>query len=305
MWLYNTEDPFDELDRRVAAAVIHYKLTKADLKNFFYSSGQTSPFKLAEGKKDGVEIKEQVIATIIKEIKERGIELFVIDPFIRCHGVNENDNNAIDIVVQQLTRIASETKCAISIAHHTRKGNDAPGEMDSARGASSLISAARIAHTLHTMSDKEAKPYCISAEDRKWYVRLVDAKMNLAPPRADSRWFVKKSITLNPDHNETTVTLERVSAEFIKLADKDESRTPVLQALIKILKKNNATDVTLHQASKQIFGLKLNLKKGESVPTIRRIIEKFFTGGPVEHSGQVVELTKNRKGHKILRLVKN
>ena len=236
VWLYNTEDPFDELDRRVMAAAKHHYLTKDDIRNFYYSSGQETPFKLVIEEKGKLIVAENVVNSIIKEIDRRKIKLFIVDPFVRCHGVNENDNNAVDLVVQQFTRIAQATGCAVSLVHHARKGStkNPRGDMDAARGASALVFAARIAHTLYDMNAKEAKEYGIPKPRRKWFVRLDDAKANLSPPRGKASWFEKKSVALFFDSNETTGTIEPTSIERVVAENTDEAIVEAVVSLVGI-----------------------------------------------------------------------
>jgi RecA-family ATPase len=142
----------------------------------------------------GPEMMEGNIRLCIDYIKANGITLFCVDPFVRAHQCDENDNMAIDRVAQAFTRIASETGCAVHLVHHTRKranGAGGEGDMDTARGASSLVSAARIAHTLCGMSEKEGEKRGMPKGGHKWWVRLDDAKANLAPPQDKERWFKK------------------------------------------------------------------------------------------------------------------
>ncbi len=198
VWYYNTEDPQDELDRRVTAMAILHKLTKEDLSNLFTTSGRTHPLILVKDTKDGIRRNEKAIQAIIEIIKREGIILFIVDPFVRLHNVNENDNMAIDAVMQVLARIAAETGCAIAVVHHTKKlgKTSGAGDMDTARGASSMMFAARIAHTLTTMTDAEATTFRVDLDRAKWHVRLDDAKANLSPPGANTRWFERVSVKI-------------------------------------------------------------------------------------------------------------
>lgn len=192
-WYYSTEDPMDELDRRVIACARFHRFAPQTLKALHLSSGRERPLVLVRDSGKGPEFQEGNIKACIDYIKQNGIKLFIVDPFVRSHQVDENDNMAIDRVAQAFTRIAAETHCAVHLVHHTRKragGAGGEGDMDSARGASSLVSAARIAHTLCHMNEKDAKTRGLEGE-RKWYVRLDDAKANLAPPQDKEVWFRK------------------------------------------------------------------------------------------------------------------
>ncbi|MEZ5714386.1 MAG: AAA family ATPase [Paracoccaceae bacterium] len=65
---------------------------------------------------------------------ENEVDVPILDPFISTHGVPENDNNAMDLVIKQFAAIADATNCAIDLVHHTRKLNGAEADMDSHAG---------------------------------------------------------------------------------------------------------------------------------------------------------------------------
>jgi len=194
VWLYNTEDPMDEIERRVLACAQCHHFGRSTLERVHLSSGREKPLILVRDNGKGPEMMEGNIKACIEYINKHGIKLFCVDPFVRAHQVDENDNMAIDRVAQAFTRIAAETGAAIHLVHHTRKrsnGAGGEGDMDSARGASSLVSAARVAHTLCGMSEKEGDKRGLPKGQFRFWVRLDDAKANLAPPQDKETWFRK------------------------------------------------------------------------------------------------------------------
>jgi hypothetical protein len=90
-------------------------------------------------------------------------------------------------------RIARATHCAVLLVHHVRKG-DATG-IDAARGAKALSDSARVGLLMTVMSAVEAEEFGIQEDDRFAYVRLDDAKRNMAPA-AKARWFRLESVSL-------------------------------------------------------------------------------------------------------------
>jgi hypothetical protein len=234
VWLYNMEDPYDELERRVMAAMRHHRITETEAQEFYYTSGHDQPIRFVIEKDRQLHINEKAIQYVINEIKAHGIKLLILDPFVRIHGCDENDNTAIDLLMQVLTRIAKVTGCAISLVHHTRKSKSGStrGDANEARGASALMSAARIAHTVYGMSEKEAKVFGVPAERAKWFVRLDDAKANLAPPMGEGRWFEKQSVFLTIDSTESTGTLAPAELDFV-VEDKQEAFVqPILDCVM-------------------------------------------------------------------------
>src|SRR5262249_40687470 len=60
---------------------------------------------------------------IIRTIKEKGIEIVIFDPLAAMHSMPEKDNIAVaEPIYYFLGPIAYQTKAAIEIVHHTRKG---------------------------------------------------------------------------------------------------------------------------------------------------------------------------------------
>jgi len=271
VWLFNTEDPFDELSLRIMAAAKQYNLTKEDLENFYYSSAYDNPLTLVSyDDRNRPVINEPLLGAIVNQIRQRRIKLFILDPFVECHQVNENDNGAINMVMRSFRKIAKETGCAISIVHHTSKGaKDTHGNMDKARGASALASAARIAHTFYTMSEKEALQYGITPARASWYTRLDSAKANLAPPSESFEWFEKKSVKLFYDNDETTGVLEAVQLDQVIGSGSNES---LASAAMSIVDRQGPT--TLKKIAEEIKAAGVSSK---AVNTITDNLEEIFS----------------------------
>jgi hypothetical protein len=95
----------------------------------------------------------------------------------------------MDFVCELLTKLAIEKNIAVDAPHHTRKGLLAAGDADNGRGASGIRDAGRLVYTLTTMSDDEAKMFGIPEAERRFYVRLDNAKVNITPPAQKAEWF--------------------------------------------------------------------------------------------------------------------
>ena len=195
--MLNTEDPTDEIQRKLAAANRYYDLDRSVLAKVHYLSALAEPMRVVRSDHDGAYVDEAEVQWIIDYCIEHRIRLLVIDPLIRFHGINENDNAEMDLMTAVLARIANETQVAILLCHHTRKmSGQAHGDAEHARGASSLVTAARIAATLSTMTVEEAEKLGVP-EDVRWrYLRLDNAKSNLAPPATRAQWLVRESVAL-------------------------------------------------------------------------------------------------------------
>jgi hypothetical protein len=105
-----------------------------------------------------------------------------IDPFVGAHNINENDNMAVNAIVAEIRKVADVTRCSIGLVHHIRKGNGEDANIDSVRGAGSLIGAARAARVVNRMPLDEASRLGIDEAEARSIFRVDDGKANLAPP---------------------------------------------------------------------------------------------------------------------------
>lgn len=198
VWYWNGEDPLEELQRRVAATAKHYRLTERELAGrLFIDSGRETPIVIAEEDqrrrtKIGLSVVEQLIATI----RQNQIDVVIIDPFVTCHRVSENDNGAIERVAKTWAHVAEVCNCVVMLVHHTRKTGVDGATVDDGRGASALLAAVRTARTLNTMTKNEAENAGVDEEERRLHFRLDIGKTNLARPAESAQWFKLVSVDL-------------------------------------------------------------------------------------------------------------
>lgn len=209
VWLYNSEDPTDEMERKLAACCMAHGIDHRVIHNVFYRSGQdeTAFVFVRMDPQHGLMVNARLVGEVIESIKAAEIALMVLDPFVGTHRVNENDNMQIESVLTVLRRIANATECAVHIVHHTRKlGKEGGvGDAETARGASSNVSASRVSHTLNVMTKAEAKDHGIPEERAAYYVRLDDAKNNFGRPDKSTLWFERSGVVLPNGKDEVGV----------------------------------------------------------------------------------------------------
>ena len=195
VWLWNGEDPLDELQRRLTAAALHYGIEREEIEGrLFVDSGRQKEIIIARADRNGVVVAEPVVDALIETIRDNRIDILHIDPFVSCHAVPENDNGAVDRVAKTYARIADVTGCAIHLVHHSRKTGGEAVEVEHARGAVALIAAARAARTLNPMTREEAEK--AGVENRFVHVRIDDGKANLAPRFDKARWLKIESVPI-------------------------------------------------------------------------------------------------------------
>ncbi len=214
VWYWNGEDPLEEILRRVAAICKHHEVSIDDLRGqLFVSSGreQGSQIQIAtDGVRGGWDLKAENVARIANLIAQTKVEVVIIDPFVRTHGVNENDNQKINAVVEQFAKLADAGNCAIELVHHVTKAKSGDNEytvMDG-RGASALHAAARSMRVLNPMIEKEALEAGLLPKQRRFYFRVDNGKSNMAPPPDHMAWYYLADVSLDnsvgddkkPDH---------------------------------------------------------------------------------------------------------
>jgi len=167
--------------------LVHYGIDRKELKGWLFCASPKLA-KLAEmkGSKRMIGPLEQQIKDAIKRRKP---DIISLDPFIKTHGLEENDSGDMDFVCDLIARIAIEFNIAVDSPHHVHKGLMMPGDADSGRGSSGIRDAGRLVYTLVPMSEVEAKIFNIDAENRGAYVRLDPAKVNIAARSGKAEWF--------------------------------------------------------------------------------------------------------------------
>ena len=181
VWLYNLEDPRDEMDRRIIAAMQHHNVSPEDIAGRLYvDTGRERALSTAIQTREGVHIIKPELDALAREIEAREIDVLVIDPFVSSHQASENDNGAIDLVAKEWARLADRCNCAIELVHHTRKTNGQEATTESGRGASALLAAARSGRVLNKMSD-DLKAEAGVQDDPSTYFSIDRDKPNLAP----------------------------------------------------------------------------------------------------------------------------
>jgi AAA domain len=201
VWLYNNEEPIDELHRRFLASCIEAGVDpELAARRFFYASGLNYPFSVGGMDHDGNFARSSQIERIKDLITRHDIKLFIADPLVEFHTAPENNNDLMKSVGGIFREIATDCDCSVLLFHHTPKaaGSDnSAGDANSLRGGGSLTGQARFVYTMFAMSKQDAKDYGVTAEDRPSYVRWDWAKSNMAPGHGEAQWWRKVGVSLD------------------------------------------------------------------------------------------------------------
>ncbi len=205
VWYWNGEDPMEELQRRIVAACLHYRIDRSEIEGrLFVDTGRETKIIIAEQARTGAIVARPIVDAVIATIKANAIGLMVVDPFVASHRVIENDNPAIELVASIWAEIADVTGCAIELVHHARKSGGAEITVDDGRGGSALLAKVRSARTLNGMTEDEAAR--AGVENRRSYFRVTNGKANLAPAAESSDWYRIASVDLGNGDNVGVIT---------------------------------------------------------------------------------------------------
>ncbi len=203
VWVINLEDPREEIERRILAILLHYDIDPAELDGqLFVDSGrEVKGFVIATMTRDGIQITQPVVDAFKGAILARGIDVTLVDPFVKSHRVPENDNGAIDFVATTFSEIADETNSAFDLVHHVRKTGGGEITVEDGRGAVALLSAVRSARVLNPMTKDEADN--AGGLKAREHFRSTNGKANLAPPPDKSDWYRLTSVSLDNGEDQT------------------------------------------------------------------------------------------------------
>ena len=259
VWIYNNEDDADELRRRLAAVLQHWDIPFSEVRGrLALNSGADRPLLLARLDRTGNVIRLPDVDACIAHIREAGIGVFIVDPFVETHEVNENANDQIKTVAAMFREIARKSDCAVMLVHHTAKppqgtSDGHAGNMNTARGASALAGVARVVQTLFAMSARDAETHGIGDDDRHFYIRLDDAKANLSLITNKADWFRRVGVTIA--NGDAVGVLAPEDLETVDDTGDDDrggendSYQPVVTAL---LAQVSEPEITLNAAAKRL-----------------------------------------------------
>lgn len=229
VWVINGEDPSEELALRLQALCNFYKIDPAkELQDLVLSSERWS--LLSPDQNKGIKVNQDRVDDLIEQIRAGGFIRLSIDPLVKFHDLDENNNMAMDKLMGVFSRICDATKVSIGLKHHTKKfsiDENTVGNADISRGASSVINASRIAYTLQGIpkdpKKREEWAKALPVEQTWKYVRLDTAKGTHMPQGSGAAWFTRESIEVScedEDHdNAPTVESVGVVVRFTDMAE--------------------------------------------------------------------------------------
>lgn len=206
VWLWNLEEPEDELTRRIQAAARHWSICPQQVhERLFVNAGPANSLLVASARQPDF-VDEGLFVALEAEILDRSIDVLILDPFVSSHALEENDNVQIDRVVKRWSLLAQRTRSAVHIIHHTRK-TDGAVTSESARGAKGFVDAARTVRVLNPATQEDLSTLGLQADARAFCAHRD--KQNMAAGHDDRRWYLVRGVSLEngPPADEVGVVL--------------------------------------------------------------------------------------------------
>jgi len=99
---YWGEDPADEIERRVAAILLHFKIPREKIEGgLFADSFRNQPLRVASLEKGEIVFPDADALT--KALIESRIDVLILDPFVKTHGVSLKDAARCVRVMNRMT----------------------------------------------------------------------------------------------------------------------------------------------------------------------------------------------------------
>jgi AAA domain-containing protein len=298
------EDGIDELRRRLTAAMLHHGISKEEVSgHLFVTAVNRTEAKLAIAR-NGEIMAGKLGEALARSIIRRQVDAIFLDPFVKTHSVPENDNAAIDYVVNIIVEILVKHDCAGCVPHHTNKGPADPGNANTGRGASAMKDAGRLVYTLTPMSENEAGLFGVSIDDRASLVRLDSGKVNLVRRSPHARWFklvgvpIGNGTALYP-HGDEIQTVERWAAPNLF----DGLGSATLNAILTEIDEG-LPDGKLYsdhgKATDRAAWRVITKHTDRTEPQARQIVKEWIKTGLLYHeSYHDEELRKDRQGLRV------
>lgn len=272
--VYNGEDDLTEQSRRLLAVCMAYNFDyNVVKKNIMLLSPRQLRMDLVSVEGRRPVRNETLVKHIIKETSREDVGLLILDPLVKVHKVDESDNVQMDFVMETLTDIANEAKISVLALHHTTKSNarteEKQGNMDVARGASAIVNAARVAFTMFNASAQDAEDYGLNEDERYMWVRLDDAKMNLALATDKATWFRKEGLKIPSGDVIGVMKHEELERSHVHITAR------IAELLISTMVANNVASMPMVQAQ-GVLKTSLPLWANKTDLEIRRRLEGMF-----------------------------
>ena len=295
--IYNAEDSEEEMSMRLHASCIALQIDPEIVRpHIVLVSGKTLRVKLLVGGHQPTvdEDAKRVLSWLIQAARQNGVAMIALDPLNKLHEVQESDNNHMGRMMELLAKMATLSNTGVLLAHHMAKPGNASsapyaGNANSARGAGEIISGTRAAFTLSNPTEADILNMGLDADQRRYYLRLDDAKSNRTLLGDEPVWIKKTSIDL--PNGEQVGAFGEVNIKSVSEA----YRQTVAEAIAANLNSNGTATMSLGEAValfRKIDPLSAQMSAQQARLAIERLLAKpveVSAGGSVSvsaHGGE-------------------
>jgi RecA/RadA recombinase len=209
-----SEDPPEELAKRVDAAMQIHGLTRADIEDrLIVVSIDELKITIARFSQELREVIAVDVDVLKQIIIANRLDVVMLDPIAELHELEENDNVQMAKLMGMVRSVARETKAAILLLHHASKASVDAGKSRAAtatRGAGAIVNSARVSMVLNEMTAKDAEDLGIPEGERPLYGELTRPKANMGP-RSFGGDYIKVEVVAfgngDADNDEDTVAV--------------------------------------------------------------------------------------------------
>jgi hypothetical protein len=257
------EESREELRRRILAFCLLHSIAEQDLARLYVAGAddarvQSMSFLRVQERNTVLdEAGFQVLESALQSLRP---DLVVIDPLVVfCGGGDMNNNTAMSLLMRKLKALAVRYDCAILLVHHTKKGGDR-GDAEAVLGAATIVNLARRAIMPVPMTEEDAKAVGILPSERFPYLKLVDAKSNLAPRSAEAPWYQLNNVTLpNPElpiypNGDGVQAISRVKLPFVSSAVAVSDDQKVKRAILDLVDRGKIINGQAYPYSPSLAG---------------------------------------------------
>lgn len=201
--IYNAEDRTDEMRRRLVAAQHHYGVTEMQHTIILWSGVDKETLTITRRDNDRGAMKRAPGADMLERLMaEHKVVLAILDPQIAlAAGSDENSNENMDVLFQELARMATRQRASIVVVHHTAKHTrSAAGDIGAGRGAFAAVGKVRSAFTLTNVTGEgDEKAWGVAKQDG--LVRLDYSKISHDRRPVDPIVFRRINAPVGNGHN--------------------------------------------------------------------------------------------------------
>lgn len=298
--VFNGEDDITEQSRRLYAVCMAYGLPYQEVKeSIMLLDAETFDVKVVTAPGKTAVVQTDVVDALIEMCADNDVGLLLVDPLVDLHDCDEGDNPQMNVVMKTMKHIAKHGNVAVMVAHHTTKAGsqrqeDRVGNADIGRGASAIVNKTRTAVTLLSASDADVEDFGIPDKERHLWVRLDDAKMNLALADGNPVWFRKEGMRIpNGD-------VVGVLKYTVRQRDNTNVQTEMAKVLIGTLTSNGQGSMPLQQAV-AVLKANLPLMANKTDADVKKRIEGVFATAK-EIDGRTVQCVRDTAGKALITL---